>query len=440
MRRKIVISIVICVLVGAIVVAGSCSNSANIPCAAVTTDNSGGAIVLYPFYRAFSARGPSVQFYVQRISAEGDFLLGGKGTLVGAGSWGVYELRAVSDGSGGAIVMWAPVKYGWGASVQAHIAKIDSEGCIEWQRDIPGAEKAIPDGSGGVIVAFGDSDGNTAVLKIDAEGNLPWGKDGVSVGLPDRYFGGIASDNLGGVIVARVVVDEGRIIRAQRVDSDGKILWQPGGVRVCVCTGRPLLPQVTSDGSGGAIIAYNYRREEGGKWAIYAQRIDADGNVMWGPDGVPICMEVKIPGEVGMVEDGAGGAIIFYRGRLELVLLAQRIDANGYKQWEYSLRGWEDGYHHAVSDGSGGAIDVGRRKAQRIDARGRAMWGDNGTMVLDWVSHLYSISADGCGGILICRVLRESEYGPEAAYVQRVDSEGKLVWGDEGIPLNRLLG
>jgi len=409
----------------------------NVPCAAVTADNSGGAIVLYALYRVFSPRGPSAQFYVQRISSEGDFLLGGKGTLVGAGSWRGYELRAVSDGAGGAIVTWVPQNRG-PLSVQAHVAKIDSEGCVEWQRDIPGAEKAIPDGSGGVIVAFGDSDGNIAVLKIDAEGNLPWGEDGVSLSLPDRYFSGIASDNLGGVIVAQVVVDEGDIIRAQRVDSQGNILWQAGGVQVFAEPG--LYACIASDGSGGAIVAYNYRREEVGKWDIYAQRIDADGNVLWGPDGVPIYMEVYIPHEVGMVEDGAGGAIIFYTSRV--VLRAQRIDANGYKLWdEYSLSGWEDTYHHVVSDGSGGAINVGTRRAQRIDATGRAMWGHDGTMVLDpLVSGLYSISADGCGGILISWVLREFEYGPRTAYVQRVDPEGKPVWGDEGIPLNRLLG
>ena len=439
MRRKIVISLVICVVVAAIALTASRIEPVTIPYAAVTTDNSGGAIVLYPLYRVFSLRGPSAQFYVQRISSEGDFLLGGKGTLVGAGSWRGYGLRALSDGSGGAIVMWVPWNRG-PLSVQAHVAKIDSGGCVEWQRDTPGAEKAIPDGSGGVIVAFGDSDGNIAVLKIDAEGNLPWGEDGVSLSLPDRYFSGIASDNLGGVIVAQVVVDEGHIIRAQRVDSDGNALWQPGGVKVCACTGGALLPQVTSDGAGGAIVAYNYRREEGGKWDIYAQRIDADGNVLWGPDGVPICMEVYIPHEVGMVEDGAGGAIIFYTSRL--VLRAQRIDADGYKLWdEYSLRGWENTYHHVVSDGSGGAINVGARRAQRIDATGGVMWGHDGTMVLDQpVSGLYSISADGCGGILISWVLREFESGPRTAYVQRVDPEGKPVWGDEGIPLNRLLG
>jgi len=426
-------------LVAVIALTASRIEPVTIPCAAVTTDDSGGAIVLYALYRVFSPRGPSVQFYVQRISSEGDFLLGGKGTLVGAGSWRGYELRAVSDGSGGAIVMWVPWKRGGPPSVQAHVAKIDFEGCVEWQRDIPGAEKAIPDGSGGVIVAFGDSDGNSAVLKIDAEGNLPWGEDGVSLSLPDRYFGGIASDNLGGIIVARVVVDEGRIIRAQRVGSDGNALWQPGGVKVCACAGGALEPQVTSDGAGGAIVAYNYRREEGGKWDIYVQRIDADGNVLWGPDGVPICMEVYIPHEVGMVEDGAGGAIIFYASEPEL--RAQRIDANGYKLWdEYSLRGWEDTHHHVVSDGSGGAINFGVRRAQRIDAAGRAMWGHDGTMVLDPVSSLYSISADGCGGILVSYVVRVFEYGPQAAYVQRVDPEGKPVWGDEGIPLNRLLG
>ena len=177
MRRKIVIS----ALVAVILLSASCGPSVPILPAAITGDNLGGAIAVYQIWQMSDSYG---QFYVQKISPEGDFLWGEKGILIGSGH-GVddpWDSYAVSDGSGGAIVIWLeflPRAEGELPSFQTHVAKIDSEGNVEWQRDIPGVDEAIPDGSGGVIIAYTDPYDNISVLKIDAEGNLLWGEEGV---------------------------------------------------------------------------------------------------------------------------------------------------------------------------------------------------------------------------------------------------------------------
>jgi hypothetical protein len=439
MWRKIIIS----ALVAVIFLTASCTQAgAPVSPPGIASDNSGGAIVIY---RIFS-KPDYYSFYVQRIGAEGDFLWGEKGVLIGSGySDLACPLHAVSDGSGGAIVIWIEFLQRLRAALppppsQIHAAKIDSEGNVQWGRDIPGAEKAIPDGSGGIIIAFDDPYGYLSVLKIDSEGNLPWGEDGVSLNLTDAYLSSIASDNSGGVIVVGGTL--GGIVRAHRVDSEGNILWQADGVQVCAGPGEE--PQVVSDGIGGAIIAYmrNTPCEDGrGGYCdsdIYAQRIDVEGKVLWGLDGVPICIGPSKPFKPDIVDDGAGGTIIFF-AVFGHGFYAQRVDGDGHKLWSEDVE--VPAYGSVVSDGFGGAISVWcsekEGRAQRLDAMGGKVWGTDGiTWAFRYKEDSQEVS-DGCGGVLISWSARKTSAGVASlAYVQRIDAEGNLLWGDEGILLN----
>jgi len=399
------------------------------------------------------------QFYVQKISPEGDFLWGEEGILIGSGCSVVdrCDSYAIGDGSGGAIIIWMerlPQAEGEPerSYFQSHAARIDSEGNVKWRRDIPGIDQAIPDGSGGAIIAFDDRHDNISVLNIDAEGNLPWGEDGVSLNLSGYDSQrDIASDNLGGVIAVQQIPKEG-IIRAQRVDSEGDILWQTGGVQVCV--GPAEEAQVVSDGAGGAIIAYmrDIPCDDGrvGGYCdsdIYAQRIDAEGNVLWGPDGVPICAGPSFPNTPKIVTDDAGGAIIYFAfigGEVSapgyFAFRARRIDADGHELWEEEAELWGG---NIVSDGSGGVISVWygeegiNARAQRLDATGRELWGPDGLVLRDL--HWSLVTPDGCGGVLISWSAVEfegSKLSEVSYYVQSVDADGDVVWGDEGILLN----
>jgi hypothetical protein len=443
--------IVVWVLVAVVLLAASCDSGGDglespIPPAAITGDNSGGAIAFYQTWR-MSDDHSLIEFYAQKISPQGDFLWGEKGILVGSSDADFYwtcDLYTVSDGSGGAFVMWREPLPEPPYHSLPHVAKIDSGGNVEWERDIPGVEQAIPDGSGGVIIAY-----SASVLKIDAEGNLPWGEDGVSLdlGLLD-----IASDNSGGIIG---VSYGGGNISAQRVDSGGNILWQTGGVEVCGIRGGAA--QVVSDGSGGAIIAYEYYIPcGGGKQGncdsdIYAQRIDAEGNVLWGPDGVPVCVEPLPQHSPGIVDDGAGGAIVFFVTHFMIgdypypAIHARRIDADGHKLWPEDVKVWEGAYLSVISDGSGGGISVwysddeSEARAQRLDAAGRKLWGPDGTALTLRDLHSPLAVPDGCGGVFIswsAVKFTGDEVSEVSYYVQRIDAEGNVSWGDEGILLN----
>ena len=445
MRRKIVIW----ALIGVTLLGASCG-----PCgvppppAAITGDNSGGAIAVYQIWQASDSYG---QVYVQKISREGDFLWGEEGILIGSGCSvvdGGYSF-AISDGSGGAIIIWMerlpqPEGEPERSYFQSHAARIDSEGNVKWRTDIPDIDQAIPDGSGGAIIAYRAPHDDVAVLKVDSEGNLPWGEDGVILNIGQCWPLAIASDDLGGIIVVGCA-SEG-FIYVQRVDSEGNILWQTGGVQICV--GPAEEAQVVSDGAGGAIVAYmrDIPCDDGriGGYCdsdIYAQRIDAEGNLLWGPDGVPICAGPSHPNTPKIVTDGAGGAIILYTFIGDYAAFrAGRIDADGHVLWEEEAELWGG---MIVSDGSGGVISVWygeegtNARAQKVDATGRELWGPDGLVLRDL--HPSLAAPDGCGGVLISWLAAEfrgCELSEVSYYVQRIDAGGNLPWGDEGILLN----
>jgi hypothetical protein len=447
-RRKIGIW----ALIGAILLGLSCDGPSgpSIPPAPITDDNSGGVIAFYQTWR-MSDDHSLVEFYAQRISSEGDFLWGEKGMLIASGDAAFYwtgDLYVVGDGSGGAFVIWGEFPSEPPYS-QTHVARIGFAGNVEWQRDIAGAKQAIeetvPDGSGGAIIGYLDQgDGNMSILKIDSEGNFPWGVDAVPLNLGDCDRSDIASDNLGGAIVVRHLGDN---TSAQRVDSGGNTLWGTGGVQVCVSPAEQA--QAVSDGAGGAVIAYIRDIPCGdGKQGscdldIYAQRIDAAGNVLWGLDGVPICVGPSHPYGPQIVADGAGGAVISFAD--ERAVWAQRLDTEGHKLWPEDVEVWKAAYHFLASDGFGGGISVQyggggiTAAAQRLDATGRELWGTNGTVLTSQSLELLSAVSDGSGGVLISWPAVEftgDAVSRVSYYVQRIDAEGDLPWGDEGILLN----
>jgi len=434
MWRKIVIwALIVAILLTASCVGGGMA--VPIPPPGITRDNSGGTIVTYAVYETLTEQ----DYYVQRISPEGDFLWGGRGVLIGSTGNGIPYSEAVSDGSAGAIVAWSeclPEVPGEPPSCQTHVARVDSEGNVEWRRHIPGIDKAIPDGSGGVIIAFDDPFGNLSVLKIGSEGNLPWGEYVASLwGVGGSSSPDIASDGAGGVIAILKIHEDGGeyVIYAQRVDSNGNILWGSRGAQVIVGWAEGL--RVVNDGSGGAVVVCQRNTPDG----IYVQRIDAGGGILWEPDGVPVCVGLPHPHNPQIVADSAGGAIIFFVD--ERGVCGQRVSADGHKLWDEDVGLPATSNYSLVTDGSGGAICVWYGGgAQRLDGSGTKLWGPDGTILTFRDLYLPEAISDGCGGVLISWSadvkFRDYEISNVSYYVQRVDADGNLPWGDEGILLN----
>ncbi|MDD3641963.1 MAG: FlgD immunoglobulin-like domain containing protein, partial [Candidatus Krumholzibacteria bacterium] len=95
---------------------------------------------------------------------------------------------------------------------------------------------------------------------------------------------------------------------------------------------------VIGDGEGGAVVVWMRGLNEGGylKGDIYAQRLDRWGNSLWTSGGQPICVLTEDQTQPKIVADGEGGYIICWtdlRPTTHTDIYAQRIDADGTPLW-----------------------------------------------------------------------------------------------------------
>ncbi len=245
------------------------------------------------------------------------------------------------------------------------------------------------------------------------------------------------------------------IISATLFSSVSHAVWQPNGVAISATTNYQTTQAVASDGAGGAIIAWHDFRS-GTSYDVFAQRIDANGTVVWTADGVPISTGPGAQATPTIVADGAGGAIITWTDDrtccFNFDIYAQRIDASGAVLWTPNgvalCTAAKDQIGPViVADGAGGAIIVwedGRVSglntdvfAQRINAAGVVQWATNGVALCTAPNNQYlpKIIADGAGGA----IATWTDFrigGVSDIFVQRVDASGAALWTANGVKLS----
>jgi Concanavalin A-like lectin/glucanases superfamily len=216
-------------------------------------------------------------------------------------------------------------------------------------------------------------------------------------------------------------------------------------------------PAITSDGAGGAIIAWESRNALNNN-DVYAQRIGADGLVKWTPNGVPISAAILDQNRPSIASDGAGGAYITWQDHRNGInnsdIYAQHVDAAGVSLW--TLNGIPvaaaPGRQQSpivINDGVGGALitwDDSRNGqadiyAQRIDATGSIHpgWIPNGVKLSNGPEHdlLPVLVSDGAGGAIVAWV--SSQFFPfNRIRAQHIAGNGAVLWSPAGVPLTTL--
>ncbi len=208
----------------------------------------------------------------------------------------------------------------------------------------------VSDGTGGAIILYkqvpADGDGFYDLLarKVDHYGNMVWGS-------PVTIFDGVANDNpmevaaisdgVGGVFIAWIrYVSNTRVLTGQRLDSSGALTWGAlGSLAVTSPTGFSMYePQLVADGADGFIVAWQDRRDY---WTtnsdIWAQRFDGSGNRLWGPGGTEVCVADQSQLGVTICSDSVGGAYVAwedFRSTTNWEIYGQRLLPGGTVAWE----------------------------------------------------------------------------------------------------------
>ena len=109
--------------------------------------------------------------------------------------------------------------------------------------------------------------------------------------------------------------------------------WEPDGVPVCTAIEDQWKMEITNDGAGGAFLVWNDRRTESD---VYAQQVDHQGNPLWANDGLVICDTTGSQSSPKIASDGAGGAIIVWTDvrSSSSDIYAQRVSADGTMLWQ----------------------------------------------------------------------------------------------------------
>jgi uncharacterized repeat protein (TIGR01451 family) len=339
---------------------------------AATEDGFGGVIVAWVEGRSGWCGGgllAECDVYAQRFDADGVplWLADGVPVCTEERNQGTSGIGLVNDGTGGVFLTWEDARPGCCKVFAQHL---DATGAPTWTTNgvrisvepfiaigpMDAPPRMVSDGNGGAFIAWINNQVNPStdeptlnVQHVNAAGQQLWTTNGVPVGFPSHVAFSLAPDGQGGLLLAfaRKGSDLFSDIAVQRVDATGKPLWGTNGVAAAPANYFQEVPDVVSDGTGGAIVVWvDHRHDDGLTYNnsdIFAQRINAAGLPVWPTNGLAIC---ELPGTQDnprLVSDGAGGAIIVWkdcRGYVErdpcfdgANIYAQHITGDGTKLW-----------------------------------------------------------------------------------------------------------
>jgi hypothetical protein len=311
----------------------------------MTTDGSRGSIIAWE-----DRRNGKSEIYAQRMDSTGNAIWTSNGIPICTQD-SSFNPIIVSDGSGGAIISWE--SYRGSVTTDIFAQRVNSNGVVQWTNNgVPvcvvvfeqDTITMINDGSGGAILTWQDYRSNNGFAdiyaqRVNSNGAMLWTANGVNICSQAAAQRGpkLVSDGMGGAFITWCDNRAGNYdIYTQRVGSSGAVQWTTNGVATCTMATDQIKPDICSDGADGVIITwYDYRSTT--DYNIYAQRQGPSGAIIWVVDGVVMNNNVAYNQiDPKIVNDGMGGAIISwtdYRTGTTADIYAQRVNSTGAVQW-----------------------------------------------------------------------------------------------------------
>ncbi|MBI5169859.1 MAG: T9SS type A sorting domain-containing protein [Candidatus Eisenbacteria bacterium] len=211
----------------------------------------------------------------------------------------------------------------------------------------------------------------------------------------------VASDGAGGMYVAWSNILQagttGFDMRLQHVDARGLRVWSSS--LAMLLPDDQWVPELLPDGTGGVFLVWI--GDSAADRNLRMQRVAADGTLLWGASGKPLCLEPGQQYDYSLVSDGAGG------------------------------------FYCAWTDNTLGSDDI---RAQHVGPSGELLWPAAGVAVCTHPDPQWQpeIATATDGGLLVTWVdwRNSSQYaGIGNLYAQRLDRQGQPLWTADGVSL-----
>ena len=383
---------------------------------------------------------------------------------------------SVSDGNGGAIIVWQDKRNG--ISFDIYAQRVNATGATQWTANgiaVCSADSdqvspaIISDGNGGAIIAWQDKRSGSYDIyaqRINATGAIQWSPssgDSVCKVVFDQTNIVMVSDGNGGALLGwedyRSNAGPGMAdVYAQKINGSGVPQWTANGIGVCTQAAAQHGPRIISDGIGGAFLTWYDQRA--GNYDIYAQHVNTIGGLIGIANGVAVCTMGTDQTNPDICNDGNGGAIIVwqdFRSTTSIDIWVQRMSPALAIKWPVdgvvmnNNVAYDQINPKLVTDGVGGAMMVWEDfrtgitsdiYAQRVDSTGVVATGWNVNGVIICVSALNQsnpkIITDSSNGAIITWIdKRDSSTNKNTydVYASRITGAFALPWTANGVPV-----
>jgi hypothetical protein len=348
----------------------------------------------------------------QKVDAEGNNLWGEYGVVAVNASGRQEDPQLVTDGDGGAYIIWMDYRDESDAEGDIYAQHVLSNGTLGWdpaglalvnQSGQQSSPNICSDGQEGAYVIWKDnvasSYGDIYATHLSSEGAIAPG-EGVPIITYSSYRSS-PSLNTGGSGAAVLVWSDDRNadedLYAQRISVGNNTInteWGSGGKLICGASGEQTSPRVSQYGVDNTIITWEDGRN--GNTDAYYQILDGSGNETLTDGGVSACTG-------------------------DWQIIKPRVKAKNavaYIVWEDRRNGWTSDIY-----------------AQKINSDGSTAWVENGLeiTIADGSQTEPRLDTDGSGGVYF--VWEDGRHSDETGfdiYAQHISSEGAITYDDDG--------
>lgn len=249
---------------------------------AIASDGSGGAIVTWQesFFHPDYSR---YQIFAQHVTASGNtewgFLNGGIEVSYNSYHYNYGSPSIAGDGMGGSCISWSTqVEDVLANRLTPSGSSVSGVLTLYTGNDVPTGTAISSDGSGGAIVVWAEpagSEWDLHAMRIGMDGTKQWPSSLAVTTVPvfpRRYS--TCEWSQGGILATWEDERAGKDVYVQAIDMSGNTVWDIDGLPVCTEESEQLKPLVLSTAGGRAFLVW--RDSRGGDEDIYAMIVHPD--------------------------------------------------------------------------------------------------------------------------------------------------------------------